>query len=101
MGSLKTMAITAIPLLFLMPAIISGLPQKQETSCSSQTCIDCIGSCGGCGQCNLCIFCPFGIKIGPCAQCGYCAQGGGAGCMATCNQGKKTKTCKRCIQHCQ
>merc|ERR1712106_308087 len=92
------MAILTIALVFLIPSLISGLPQAPDSACSSQTCVDCLGSCAGCDSCNLCPFC-LGIKIGPCAQCKYC-DNGADGCKKTCNAGKKQPACRKCIDNC-
>merc|ERR1712106_22992 len=92
------MIILAITLVFFLPAVILGLPQDSDSSCSSQTCLDCLGSCSLCDQCSLCALC-FGLKFGPCDRCKYCKEGP-EGCKKTCNSGKETPVCKKCIETC-
>merc|ERR1711862_1058789 len=86
---------------FFSCLLSSVVYQNQEFSCTSQTCTDCLGSCDSCNQCNLCTFC-FGFTDGPCAQCRHCGEDGDADqCVKTCELGKKTEACEKCLKDCQ
>merc|ERR1739838_687494 len=80
------MSLLSLTLIVLMPAIIVGLPQNSDSSCSSQICKDCLDSCDGCDQCKLCALC-------------YC-NNGVAGCKKTCKLGKNKPACKKCVSIC-
>merc|ERR1712106_676796 len=93
------MIILAITLVFFLPAVILGLPQDSDSSCSSQTCLDCLGSCSLCDQCSLCALCFLSQCVSSLPRCKYCKEGA-EGCKKTCNIGKKTPVCKKCIETC-
>merc|ERR1712128_386170 len=92
----RIMSILAITLIFIMPAVITGLPKDSDSSCSSQTCLDCIGSCSSCDMCPLCALC-LGLQC--VSQCKYCKEGA-VGCKKTCNSGKENPVCKKCTETC-
>merc|ERR1712133_352688 len=72
---------------------------KTQEFCKSSECSSCLTSCDDCNSCGLRNLC-FGSDLGPCSQCKWC-DGGDDGCKKKCEQGKRTKKCKKCVAECQ